>query len=174
MEGNDGETEAEPIPRGAVVQAAERFEQAGNRVRFDTRSGVGHGEPGVFIGRGVPPGELPPAGIKVRAGEGRLSRRGERGDVVRALVAPGVDEEGRGSGDATEVGRVDVLGDPGAGLAFGQLFAETVHVQAELFDVAEHHLPVHRARPASGTGPRTVMAARTRSSPGCRSSPTSR
>ena len=42
-----------------------------------------------------------------------LDRRGEGVDVVGAVVAPAVDEERRRAGDAAQVGRVDVLGDPG-------------------------------------------------------------
>ena len=45
---------------------------------------------------------------------GGLHRSRERGDVVRAVVADAVDEERRRAGDAAQVGRVDVLGDPRA------------------------------------------------------------
>jgi len=50
-------------------------------------------------------------------GFGGQDGAGECGDVVAAVMAAAVDEEGRGAGDAAQVRSVGVLGDPrGAGV----------------------------------------------------------
>ena len=63
-------------------------------------------------------------------------RRPEGGEVVGAVVAAPVDEEGRGAGDAAEVGALDVLGDSvGAGV-LAQMVGEPLDVEPELVGVA--------------------------------------
>src|SRR5262245_47016102 len=70
------------------------------------------------------------------AGSGRPDGLGEGADVVGAVVAFAVDEEGWGAGDAAEVGGVYVSGDFGlAGLA-AQVAGESFGVKAELAGVA--------------------------------------
>src|SRR6478752_10110736 len=49
--------------------------------------------------------------VRARPAAGRPDRGAEGGDVVRAVVALAVDEEGGGARDAAAVGIVDVLGD---------------------------------------------------------------
>src|SRR5438105_4058080 len=61
----------------------------------------------------------------------------ERGDVVGAVVAAAVDEEGRRAGHVAEVGAVDVLGDAGrAGTAL-EVGGEPVDVEPDLRRVAD-------------------------------------
>ena len=56
----------------------------------------------------------------------------ERGDVVGAVVAAAVDEEGRRTGDAAQVGAVDIFGDAGSAGVLLQLVGEPLDVEAEL------------------------------------------
>ena len=61
---------------------------------------------------------------------------GECVDVVDAVVAAAVDEEGGRAGDAALVGARDVLADTRLVLAPAQLVGEAVDVEAELLGVA--------------------------------------
>jgi hypothetical protein len=54
-------------------------------------------------------------------GAGGLHGARERRDVVGAVVAAPVDEEGRGAGDAAAVGRIDVFLDPPRALVAAQV-----------------------------------------------------
>src|SRR5919107_3599617 len=58
------------------------------------------------------------------------------GGIVSAVVAPAVDEEGRGAGDSAEVGTVDVLGDVVRTRMLAQLAGEALDIEAELLSVA--------------------------------------
>ena len=65
-------------------------------------------------------------------GAGRADGGAERRDVVGAVVPLAVDEERRRAGDAAQVGRLDVLRDPGLVDVPAQLVVEPVDVEAEL------------------------------------------
>src|ERR1700733_551638 len=80
--------------------------------------------PAVMSGRGGP-------------GFGGQDGAGECGDVVAAVMAAPVDEEGRGAGDATEVGGVYVLGDPRGAGPLAQVLTESLAVEPEVADVAD-------------------------------------
>jgi hypothetical protein len=61
---------------------------------------------------------------------------GERVDVVGAVVATAVDEEGRRSVDATEIGAVDVVGHARHADPFAQVVREALDIEPELHGVA--------------------------------------
>src|SRR2546429_6607711 len=66
------------------------------------------------------------------AGARDAHRLRERGDVVRAVVAPAIDEERGRAGDVAEIRAVDVFGDAtGTGVLL-EIGGETVDVEAEL------------------------------------------
>src|SRR6266576_1028605 len=79
--------------------------------------------------------------LAVRADQGPCPsgahRLGERADVVGAVVAFAVDEEGGRAGDAAQVGRVHVRGDLGLSGVIAQVASEPFGVQAELAGVAD-------------------------------------
>src|SRR5262249_17012695 len=92
----------------------------------------GHNSCVVFRGWG--------AWVASRPDEHGLRARGahrsrERRDVVGAVVAAPVDEEGRRAGDAAEVGAVDVVGDPRRADAVAQIRGEAVDVEPDLLGV---------------------------------------
>src|SRR6202034_338552 len=62
---------------------------------------------------------------------------GECCDVVAAIVTAAVDEEGRGTGDAAEVGGVDVLGDPRCASALAEVLIESLAVEPEVASVGD-------------------------------------
>ena len=70
-------------------------------------------------------------------GFGGQDGAGECGDVVAAVVAAAVDEEGRGAGDTAEVGGVDVLGDPRGAGALAEVLTESLAVEPEVAGVAD-------------------------------------
>src|ERR687889_245234 len=70
-----------------------------------------------------------------RLGRADDGRKG--GGVVSAVVAPAVDEEGRGAGDTAKVGTVDILGDAVRPLMLAQLAGEALHIEAELLRVSD-------------------------------------
>jgi hypothetical protein len=61
----------------------------------------------------------------------------QRVDVVGAVVATAVDEEGRRSVDAAEVGTVDVVGNARAASPCAQVARETLDVELQLLGVAD-------------------------------------
>src|SRR6185503_11483982 len=71
------------------------------------------------------------------AGARRFHCRRERRDVVGAVVAERVDEEGWRAGDAREIRRVDVLCDPAGARARSQIVLESLDVEPELPGIAD-------------------------------------
>src|SRR3954469_9438957 len=86
--------------------------------------------------RPTPPGSAPMR--RPHLGLRRADSGLERGDVVRAVLPQAVDEERRGARDAAEVGRLDVLRDPGLVNVLPHLAVEALHVEVELLGVARH------------------------------------
>src|SRR6185503_17931898 len=71
------------------------------------------------------------------AGARRFHGRRERRDVVGAVVAERVDEEGWRAGDAREIRRVDVLCDPAGARTRSQIVLESLDVEPEVPGVAD-------------------------------------
>src|SRR4051812_19837808 len=86
----------------------------------------------------------PSASDQSRPRPGRVDRGRERVDVVSAVVAPAVDEEGRRTGDSAEIGAVDVLGHTPRADALMQVVGEAFDVEPELFGVADQVVVVER------------------------------
>src|SRR5204862_88995 len=70
------------------------------------------------------------------AGAGDTHDLRERLDVVGAVVAAAVDEEGGRAGDVAEVGAVNILGDPGGAGVLLEIVDEAIDVEPELARVA--------------------------------------
>jgi hypothetical protein len=49
VDGDDGESEADPVASRPLMQASEWFEQAGGLARLDDRAGAGHHESGLTV-----------------------------------------------------------------------------------------------------------------------------
>src|SRR6266540_3902046 len=75
---------------------------------------------------------------------GYADGRREGADVVRAVVAPAVYEEGGCAGDADQVGAVDVIGNAGGTAVVAQGVGEAFDVEAELLGVADQVARVER------------------------------
>src|SRR5450631_1198013 len=69
---------------------------------------------------------------KCHLGSGDSDGIRQRFNVVGAVVASPVEEEGRSARNTTEIGAVDVLSDPGRADVVVQVGSETRDVEAEL------------------------------------------
>jgi hypothetical protein len=86
----------------------------------------------------APPDLLSRSGRRQRRLRARgAHRRREGGDVIGAVVASPVYEEGRRAGDAAEVGAVDIIRDPGGAGVLAKVIGEAIDVERELLGVAD-------------------------------------
>jgi hypothetical protein len=74
----------------------------------------------------------------------RTAAEREGADVVRAVVAATVDEEGRRAGDAAQVSAVDVLGDARGAVVVAQEGGEALDGEAQLLGVADKVVEAER------------------------------
>jgi hypothetical protein len=83
----------------------------------------------------------------MRAGARCPDRRGQRLDVIRAVVPLPVDEEGRRTRDDAQIGGFDVLCDAGGVDVSAQLVTEPVTVESLLLGITEQVIDAQVALP---------------------------
>src|SRR5438094_2788900 len=140
---HDGRQASRRICDGARGTARCRATPGASRESADRRRVRRTGARTAALTKGIGPKTFPTTGVCSVRGHLREGRprarctygRGESGDVVGAVVAPAVDEEGGRTGDAAQVGAVDVLGDARGTSVLAQCIREPFRVESELLSM---------------------------------------